>query len=157
MYDLNHFIQIYRQYEEGKLKADNVDFLKQLVKARHEIMEKAMSDSYSHLAAVLSIREVLYHRHKGTYDNILRPGNFLYMGLTPSTDVQYKHDKMHFESFVRTTNAVVYLDSDEFFDKLLPLRSMKDVDYAMETLGVLAQIMYSDLNPPGPATPDPVN
>lgn len=157
MYDLNHFIQKYRQYEEGKLVADNVDFLKQLVDDRHEILEKAMSNSFSHLAGILAVREVLYHRNMGTYENILRPSNFLYLGLTQASEIQKEHDEMHFESFCRSTNAVVHLDSDEFFDKLLPLRSMKDVDYAMETLSVLAQIMYSDLNPPGPATPDPVN
>ncbi|QNI21092.1 hypothetical protein [Vibrio phage vB_pir03] len=146
------FLHFHKSYEAGDCQIDDISRLKEILVWRNQIMKAAMGMREDY-AAVSCVMETLFKRAAGCH-TVLRPCDFLYMGLQPANEKTVESCTNARDKFVRLTGIV---RREEMVDKLIPLMSMKQVDEAIETLMVLAQVIQGDRNPPGPATPPPDN
>lgn len=154
--NLSAAIEFSKAYSAGDFRIDSVANMIEVKKHRDNVLSQILMNQYNvKLAGVNAILEILYKRAAGE-SCIYRPMDMIYLGLTEATDENYKSMVECKNRFNRCCGNE-RMSNVEIFDRLLPLTNKREMEYSIETIEALAQMLHGKLNPPGPATPPPDN
>lgn len=152
---LHEAIEFSKAYSAGDFTIDCVSKLIEVKSLRDHILMRTANLSHDmNLAGVQAIVNPL--QTCSGRKCLFRPMDMIYLGLTEGTEESHESMLVQKKIFYRKS-SIQRGASIELFDKLLPLTNKHEVNYCIDTVQALAQLLYNKQNPPGPATPPPDN